>query len=69
MITGSDDEAMDVPIVCPRCETTSRIDLATVADALRRHNERLHDGEEVATIDPAIRDELATIVARDLDLL
>jgi hypothetical protein len=58
-----------VPIVCPDCETTTEIPLSEVADSVEQHNERLHDGEEIAQVDPAIADELADIVAEDMDLV
>jgi len=58
-----------VPIVCPDCETETRIPISDVADSLQQHNERLHDGEEVAQVDPDLAEELADIVAEDLGLL
>jgi hypothetical protein len=58
-----------VPIICPECETTTRIPVDDVADSLTRHNEQLHDGEEVAHIDPDIADQIQNIVAEDLGLL
>ena len=64
----SDDEP-DVPIRCEACETTTRIPLSDVGDAVDRHNDQLHDGEEVAEVDPALADQLADLVAEDLGLL
>ena len=58
----------DVPIVCTACETTSRVPLADVADAIERHNDRLHDGESIAEVDPALKDSLADLVAEDMGL-
>jgi len=66
-MTSDDDPT--VPIVCPACDTTSRVPLPDVADAVERHNESVHDGDEVATIDPAIKDRLADLVAEDMGLL
>lgn len=66
--TDSDDEPR-VPVVCPECETTSRVPLSELADAIERHNEQLHDGEEVADVDPDVADSLADLVADDLGLL
>lgn len=63
------DEDPRVPIVCPDCETTTEIPLSEVADSVEQHNQRLHGGEEVAQVDPAIADQLADIVAEDLDLV
>lgn len=64
-----EDEEPTVPVVCPACETTSRVSLSGVADAIERHNETVHDGEEVAEVDPALKDRLADVVAEDLGLL
>ncbi len=58
-----------VPIVCEDCETETRIPLSDLATALDRHNENRHDGDEVAQVDPTVADELANLVAEDLDLL
>jgi hypothetical protein len=64
----SDEETVTVPVVCPDCETTTRVALATVAETVERHNERLHDGEDVASVDPALREQIADLVAEDMDL-
>jgi hypothetical protein len=63
----SDDP--EVPIVCPDCETTSRVPLSSLATQLERHNERLHDGDDVAEVDPAVAESLADVVAEDLELV
>jgi hypothetical protein len=62
-------EEPTVPIVCPECETETRVPLPDVADTLARHNEGKHDGEVVAEVDPAIKDRLADLVAEDLGIL
>jgi len=64
----SEDEP-DVPIVCEECETTSRIPLSDVGESLDRHNQNQHDGEEIAQVDPDLADQLADLVAEDMDLL
>jgi hypothetical protein len=64
----SDDEPA-VPIACPECETTTRIPISEAKEGVDSHNDRFHDGEAVARIDPAIKEELADLVAKDLDLL
>lgn len=69
MTAPEDADEPSVPIVCPECETTSRISLADVADGIERHNDQLHDGDEVATVDPDIADRIADLVATDLGLL
>ena len=63
------DDQPTVPIVCPDCETESKIPLSEVEGAITRHNERLHDGEQLATVDPAIASRVADLAARDLGLL
>lgn len=64
-----ESDEIAVPVVCPRCDTTTRVPIDDVERTIRRHNERLHEGEEVAGIDPTLRDELARIVAEDLEFL
>lgn len=65
--TMSTDEP-SVPIVCTECETETRVPLSDVPDALARHNDGKHDGEEIAEVDPALKDQLADLVAEDLGL-
>lgn len=69
MTAASDSDDPQVPIVCPECETTSRVPLADVADMIERHNEQLHDGSDVAAVDPDIADRIADLAATDLGLL
>ncbi|WEL16231.1 Uncharacterized protein SVXHr_0046 [Halorhabdus sp. SVX81] len=64
----SDDEPA-VPIVCDECETTAEIPLSDLADQLDAHNERMHDGESVAEVDPDVADQLADLIADELGLL
>ncbi len=64
----SDDEPT-VPIVCAECETTSRVPLDDVADSIDSHNDRHHDGEAIAEVDPALKEQLADLVVDDLGLL
>jgi len=66
---STSEDTPTVPIICPECETTTRIPVDDVADSLERHNEQLHDGEDVAHIDPDIADQVQNIVAEDLGLL
>lgn len=66
---ASDEQSVTVPVVCPVCETTTRVDLASVAEAVERHNERLHDGEDVASVDPELRERIADLAAEDMQLL
>lgn len=65
------DETEDptVPVVCSDCGTETGVSLADAADAIERHNEQLHDGEQVAQVDPAIAEHVTDLVASDLGLL
>jgi hypothetical protein len=60
------EESVDVPVVCPECETETRVVLDDLAATVERHNDRLHDGEEVASVDPDLADQLLDLVADDL---
>lgn len=63
------DEEPRVPVVCPDCGSESEVPLSDLADAVERHNDNLHDGDDVAHVDPAVVDELTDMVAEDLGLL
>jgi hypothetical protein len=58
-----------IPIVCPACGTRTEIPFSEVEDAIETHNDRLHDGDDVAAVDPDVFDHLADHVAADLGLL
>jgi hypothetical protein len=58
-----------IPIRCDECETTTRVPLSDVAEMVERHNDQLHGGDDVAEVDPELKDQLADIVAEDLRLL
>lgn len=64
----SDDDDPTVPIVCEACDTTTRVPLSEIPDAVDGHNDRVHDGVEEATVDPVLKDQLADLVAEDLGL-
>ncbi|WP_435101546.1 hypothetical protein [Halarchaeum sp. P4] len=64
----SENDEPTVPVHCEACETTNRVALSDVATAVERHNERVHDGEECAQVDPDVADQLADLVAEDLGL-
>ena len=65
----SDDETPEIPIVCPDCGTRTQIPFRDIEDAVDRHNEQLHGGEPVASVDSDVFDHLADRVAADLGLL
>jgi len=60
------EDSVDVPVVCPACETETRVGLEDLAATVERHNDRLHDGEEIASVDPELADQLLDLVADDL---
>ena len=62
-------DAPEIPIVCPVCETRSRVPFSEFEEAVETHNERLHDGESVASVDPDVFDHLADRLVEDLGLL
>ncbi|MDQ2052066.1 hypothetical protein RBH26_16435 [Natronolimnohabitans sp. A-GB9] len=69
MTATSDSDEPQVPIVCPECETTSRVPLSEVAETIERHNGGLHDGNDVAAVDPDVADRIADLAADELGLL
>ncbi len=68
-MTDADEDVPDIPVVCPDCDTRTKVPFSDVEDAVARHNEQLHDGETVASVDPDVLDRLADFVAEDLGLL
>jgi hypothetical protein len=67
-MTESADQP-EIPVVCPECGTRSRIPFSEIEDAVEAHNDRLHDGEPVASVDPDVFDHLADRLADDLGFL
>ena len=65
----TDDDAVEIPIVCPKCETRTRIPFSDFEDAVAEHNDRFHDGEPVAAVDPDVFDHLTDRLLDDLGLL
>lgn len=68
-MTEADEQPPEVPITCPECETTTRVPIEQVADTVERHNAQIHDGEDVARVDPAIAEQLQDLIAADLGLI
>jgi hypothetical protein len=66
---SGETEEPTVPIVCAACDTESSVPLSSVAEAIERHNEAVHDGADEARVDPALTDALADLVVEDLGLL
>ena len=63
------EKVPDIPVVCPDCDSRTKVPFPDVEDAVARHNEQLHDGEAVAAVAPDVLEELADFVAEDLGLL
>ncbi|MFB6079103.1 MAG: hypothetical protein ABEJ80_09010 [Halarchaeum sp.] len=64
-MADSDDEPT-VPVICDACDTTNRVALDDVAATVERHNERVHDGEQVAEVDPDVTSALHDLLAADV---
>ncbi|MFB6133226.1 MAG: hypothetical protein ABEJ44_07490 [Halanaeroarchaeum sp.] len=62
-------DAPQVTIECPECGTESKVPLPEAADRLDSHNERVHEGEDVARLDPVVADRLADILAEEMGIL
>jgi len=65
----ADETDPTVPVVCSECGTETAVAIDEVAEAVERHNDGLHDGEQVARVDPALADQVRDLVAEDLGLL
>lgn len=65
----SDDDGPQVPIHCPECETTTRVPLSDLETQIERHNETVHDGDDVARVDPDLAAAFQELVVEDLGLL
>lgn len=65
----SEDDVPDIPLVCPDCGTETRVPITEASERADRHNESVHDGEDVAGIDPDIADHLLDLIAEDMGLL
>lgn len=63
------EDAPEIPIVCPACDTRTHIPFPDVEETVARHNEERHDGEAVAAVDPEVFDRLADYVASDIGLI
>lgn len=65
----SDDDSPQVPIHCPECETTTRVPLSALQERIESHNESVHDGDDIAQVDPAVAEQFQQIVLEDSGLL
>jgi len=67
-MAGPDDEEPSFPVVCPECDTETRVALSDLEGSIDRHNDQLHDGDDVAEIDPAVADHVLDLAAEDMGL-
>lgn len=65
----ADDEETMVPIECRACETETEVPLRDLPEVLVEHNDRQHDGDSIAQVDPELADGIADLVAEDLGLV
>lgn len=63
------DDGPQVPIHCPECETTSRVSLDELESRIERHNDAVHDGDDVAGVDPGVAEQFQNIVMEESGLL
>lgn len=66
---SEEPDSPEIPIVCPECDTRTRVPFPDVEETVKRHNAGVHDGEQIAAVDPDVFDQLADYVASDLGLL
>lgn len=62
----------DIPkitIACQACGTETSVPFPDVGETIDAHNERQHDGEPVAEIDPAVKSRLQDLLAEEMGLL
>jgi hypothetical protein len=62
----SDDDSVTVPITCESCDTRTTVPLSDLPEAVEAHNDRLHDGESVAQVDPELSERIADLAAEDV---
>lgn len=65
----SDDDGPQVPIHCPECETTTRVPLPDLQERIESHNESVHDGDDVAQVDPDVAEQFQQVVLEESGLL
>ena len=66
---SEEDEEPTVRVLCPECGTETRVPFSEAAERVDRHNESVHDGEDVAGIDPDVADYLLDLIAEDMGIL
>ncbi|MBS3760130.1 hypothetical protein [Halodesulfurarchaeum sp.] len=62
------EDVPDITITCEACGTDTTVPFPDVEDTIEAHNERQHDGEPVAEIDPAVKSRLQDLLAEEMGL-
>lgn len=68
-MSGHEDDSPRVPIVCQECDTESMVPFSAIEETIDSHNERMHDGESIAEIEPSVRSRLQDVLAEEMGLL
>ncbi|MFP4530723.1 MAG: hypothetical protein ACLFNC_05465 [Halodesulfurarchaeum sp.] len=63
------EDVPEITIICPACGTETAVPFPDVEATIDAHNERQHDGEPVAEIDPAVKSRLQDLLAEEMGLL
>lgn len=63
------EDLPEITITCPVCGTETAVPFAEVEETIESHNERRHDGDAVAGIDPAVKSRLQDLLAEEMGLL
>jgi hypothetical protein len=68
-MSGAEDDLPQVPIVCAECGTESMVPFSRIDETIDSHNERRHDGEPIAEIEPSVKSRLQDLLVEELGLL
>lgn len=68
-MSGDEGDLPQVPIICEECDTESMVAFPRIEETIDGHNERMHDGEPVAEIDPSVKSKLQDLLIEELGLL
>lgn len=63
------EDVPEITITCTVCGTETNVPFHDVVETIETHNERRHDGEPVAEIDPAVKSRLQDLLAEEMGLL
>lgn len=63
------EDVPEITIACTACGTETAVPFPDVEATIDAHNERQHDGEPVAEIDPAVKSRLQDLLAEEMGLL